>query len=529
MKNNFIPFLHPIRTLIYNKKLCVFFITMVMSSSALAVTYNCGDPFVDHFFVDAPSAYNACLQAEANRNNTTGNVCSYAQDLSSQYGRAIGYRCYNMSGAQYYLVPEDPNRYAGKFVQADGLIRSYIDPNSCVAPDIYNSITDACEGDNSQQCTVDEYYKPSTNQCITTPVCPDNYSFDTSLEECYLNTIDPDTPVGTEKVFYRTYPDWVDGPYVVDPSGGVWEVTDQISYGDQIGDTIVVKVIKTDLTDIPAGEYDWRMDYDDIDPATGDPFINPNTAAPEEFSYEQFSLTNTYTSGPLFTETTKTSIVNGELETVETEVSTSTNSDTGTVTETTTTTTTDLGGASSSTSTTTETLLGGSAVVTQTSSAAQTGTESDDLPDSTIVGGNTCGNPPVCSGDVLLCGLIQQTYKTRCNIVQEITDGDDGGLAALQDGVTADLDSFGEGIISSFGETDALSDFNAAPSDLVAEFNNLFPVSACQDFTFSWKSSAFTLTCEKTALLRLIMAWAAGIYTLFALYTIAFQRTPDKV
>jgi len=405
----------------------------------------------------------------------------------------------------------------------------YQDIPTCTASQIYNSETNICEENISAQCTVDEYYKPSINQCLTIPVCPVNYSFDTTLEECYLNTIDANTPVGSEKVFYRTYPDWVDGPYVVDPAGGVWEVTDQISYGDQIGDVIVVKVIKTDLTDIPEGEYDWRIEYDDIDPATGDPYINPNTATPEEFSYEQFSLTNTYTSGPLFTETTKTSIVNGELETVETEVSTSTNSDTGTVTETTTTTTTNLGGSSSSTSTTTETLLGGSAVVTQTSSAAQTGIESDDLPDSTIVGGNTCGNPPVCSGDVLLCGLIQQTYKTRCNIVQEIPDSDDGGLAALQDGVTADLDSFGEGIISSFGETDALSDFNAAPSDLVAEFNNLFPVSACQDFTFTWKSSAFTLTCEKTALLRLIMAWAAGIYTLFALYTIAFQRTPDKV
>ena len=512
MKNNLLPFI-------------AFFLFSIFANSSFSADGPCWDVGADYYYSNSASAAAACqLAADASQYTAYCTIWNlYPPTDPSGF-----YICQGASSSNY------ANWYWGDYPQFD-----WEDPvtgelkvsneGTCILPDVYNPSNNLCEGSVEGTCSVNEYYKATTNQCLTIPVCPDNYSFDTTLEECYLNTIDVNTPVGAEKVFYRTYPDWVDGPYVVDPAGGVWEVTNQISYGDQIGDIIVVKVTKTDLTDIPEGEYDWRMDYDDIDPATGDPYINPNTASPEEFTYEQFSLTNTYTSGPLFTETTKTSTVNGELETVETEVSTSTNSDTGTVTETTTTTTTNLGGGSSSTTTTTETLQGGSAVVTQTSSSAQTGTESDDLPDSTISGGNTCGNPPICSGDVLLCGLIQQTFKTRCNIVQEIPDGDDGGLAALQDGVTADLDSFGEGIISSFGETDALSDFNAAPSDLVAEFNNLFPVSACQDFTFSWKSSAFTLTCEKTALLRLIMAWAAGIYTLFALYTIAFQRTPDKV
>lgn len=505
--------------------LFAFFILNSFSNFSFAADGPCWVVGADYYYSNSASAAAACQLAADNSQFT-----AYCQvyNLYPPTDPTGKYICLG-AGSDVYA-----NWYWGDYPQFD-----YEDPvtgelkvsnaGTCISPDIYNPNNNLCEGSLEDTCSVNEYYQSSTNQCLTIPVCPVNNSFDTVTQECYLNTIDANTPVGTEKLFYRSYPDWVDGPYVTDPSGGVWEITDQIAYGDQVGDIIVVKVTKSELTDIPEGEYDWRTELDDIDPVSGDPYINPNTLSTEEFNYEQFSLTNTYTAGPINTYTEKTSVVNGELETIETEITTATNTDTGTVTETTTTTTTGRTGGSSTTSTTTETELGSAPVVTQTSTGAQTGSETQDLPDSTISGGNTCGNPPVCSGDVLLCGLIQQTYKTRCNIIEEIPDGDDGGLLALQDGVTADLDSFGEEMTLALGETDSLTDFNAAPTAFVAEFNNLFPVSSCSDFTFSWKGTAFTLTCEKTALLRLIMAWAAGIYTLFALYSIAFQRTADKV
>ena len=150
-------------------RLAGLFIFLMLSNSAFAnPIYQCG--YGDHFFIDFPSALNACLTAELNRNNPGNTSCPYSNDLSSPYGRATGYRCNNFTGGADFLVAEDLSRYDGKFVESDGRIRNYIDPNSCVAPDIYNSITDACEGDNSDTCLALEIYDSLSNSCLDAPV-----------------------------------------------------------------------------------------------------------------------------------------------------------------------------------------------------------------------------------------------------------------------------------------------------------------------------------------------------------------------
>jgi|GEM_PF-6528577 len=333
-------------------------------------------------------------------------------------------------------------------------------------------------------------------------------------------------------------------PKIADSDGNVWEY-DGVSncYGDDCFANYTSTGEQVDYTDpsswpndvtgapnsgdptndnyLPPDAFRNPVDpnTDPLDPST--PSVDPSTVAKE---VQNKSSTTNNPDGSQTTNTKKTELTgSGTQQTTET--TTTTNPDGSSVTSTKITTGHPDGSSTSSTSTTTDDGQGGV-------STSITGTTTDDgkeeAEDSgSASGGNGCDAPPQCKGDAIACATLIQQWRTRCGLIEEISDtfasdlqtNADTSVGTVLDGLTSSIQTELDNSDSGIGISTGLKN----------KLNQIFPtVSSCSDITIAFPKQTMTLTCSRTQPLRNILFWVVNILTLFAVWSIATKSSEPK-
>lgn len=164
-------------------------------------------------------------------------------------------------------------------------------------------------------------------------------------------------------------------------------------------------------------------------------------------------------------------------------------------------------GSNTNTQTNTTQDSGGNTTGTTTTTTNSSGPEptEEEADEGTLSGGGDCNTPPVCDGDVLLCGVISQEYQARCDFVDSLDDfvPDAGG-----DVVETDEVDIGAEVQSILNTSGFISNRTCPTVPSVT----LFGTQVTWDFTF---------LCELYSILSyLVLAFAS--YRSFRIFMGAF-------
>jgi hypothetical protein len=141
-----------------------------------------------------------------------------------------------------------------------------------------------------------------------------------------------------------------------------------------------------------------------------------------------------------------------------------------------------------------------------------------------VSGGGSCDAAPTCSGDEAACAVVLQSWETRCavdELTEEIEETDDAGLADSDAASNSLIDTYEETAIEFLSEGTGI----AAPSGIGGLLTDSLSLSfTCQPWDFNYLNISASITCADTAPLRNLLSWAAGIFTLIAVFEIATRK-----
>lgn len=131
-------------------------------------------------------------------------------------------------------------------------------------------------------------------------------------------------------------------------------------------------------------------------------------------------------------------------------------------------------------------------------------------------GGDSCNEPPACTGDAIQCAILIETHKQNCRTIPDPTLSDDeigGNVAKINktftDGMPADMG------ISAFDSQQYVS----------TSFFNLSG-SSCQAIPFTFRTMNYQFDpCQKLAPFRNLMGWFFYMWTAISIVQLAREKS----